>query len=189
MKLRYILWALIAVALVAAASLHRFASPIPTTLPGALAAVKEVEEWVKWLTQIQIAAIAVLLYIMLDKDTLTTRAMTPPIQISSAAGITSLSLSVFISSWLLSSLPSQLVRLHSLPANSPPSTQFDIYEISAFGWLRWPTLGNFMATVHWLWAFGLACLGATVLGLLLNRQRLAAAPVERSSSSTSKSGG
>jgi hypothetical protein len=175
MKPRYIFSALMVVALIFALSLYRFASPVATTLAGALASIKEVEEWVKWLTQIQVAALAVLLYVALDKDTLTTRAMTPSVQIFTATGMASLGFSIFLSSWLLSSLPSQLVRLHSMAATSPPSTQFDVYEMPAFGWLHWPTLGNFMSTVHWLWACGLLCLGATVLGLLLNRQKLAAA--------------
>lgn len=189
MKPRYILSALILVALIFALSLYRFASPVPTTLAGALASIREVEEWVKWLTQIQIAALAVLLYVALDKDTLTTRAMTPAIQVFTATGMASLGLSVFLSSWLLSSLPSQLVRLHSLSISSPPSTEFDVYEIPAFGWLRWPTLGNFMSSVHWLWACGLLCLGATVLGLLLNRQKLAAASSLSTPTSTEESDG
>lgn len=175
MRLRYVLLALGTVLLIAALSLYRFASPVPTTLNGALAAIKEVEEWVKWLTQVQLAALAVLLYVALDKDSLTTRAMTPALQFFTAAGMAALSLSIFLSSWLLSSLPSQLIRLHSKPADSSPSIEFDVYETPAFGWLPWPTLGNFMSTVHLLWACGLLCLGATVVGLLLNRRRLSEA--------------
>jgi hypothetical protein len=175
MKHKYVWLALLVVCLVAAFSIHRYAKPIPTSFEGAIAALKQIEEWAKWLTQVQLGALAVLLYIALDKDTLTTRAMTPLTQVSVAAGLISLSGSIFLSSWLLSSLPSQIVRIHSLPKSPPLSSAFDVYEVAAFGWLKWPTLGNLMSTVHTLWAFGLLCLGAAVLGLLVSRQRISAA--------------
>lgn len=175
MKLGHVLLAILLVCAVAAVSLNRYANPVPTNLAGALAALKQVEEWVKWLTQVQLAALAVLLYILLDKDRLTTRALSPIVQVFAVAGLAGLALSVFVSSWLLSALPSQLVRLHAVPSAASMSTQFDVYEVAAFGWLPWPTLGNLMSTVHWLWAVGLLALAATVVGLLLNRQRFAAA--------------
>lgn len=169
MKRRDILIALAIVFAVLALSLHRYASPVPTTQAGAIAALKQAEEWVKWVSQVQLAALGVLIYIILEKESLRIRALSRFIQAVAVTGLISLASSIFLSSWLLSSLISNAIRIHTKSNDLVPSVKYDVYEQPAFGWLDWPTLGNLLSSVHWLWACGLIALAATIVGLLLKR--------------------
>jgi hypothetical protein len=169
MKHRDILIALAIVLAVFALSLYRYASPSPTTQAGAIAALKQAEEWVKWVSQVQLAALGVLIYIILEKESLRMRALSRFIQTVAVTGLISLASSIFLSSWLLSSLISNAIRIHATSNDSVPSAKYDVYEQPAFGWLDWPTLGNFLSSVHWLWACGLVALATTIVGLLLKR--------------------
>ena len=169
MKRRDVLFALTIVLAILAFSLHRYASPTATTQAGAIAALKQAEEWVKWVSQVQLAALGVLIYIILEKDSLRLRALSRFIQTVAVTGLISLASSIFLSSWLLSSLVSNAIRIHAKGNDPVPDVKYDVYEQPAFGWLDWPTLGNFLSSVHWLWACGLIALATTIVGLLLTR--------------------
>lgn len=169
MKCRDVLLALGIVIAILAFSLNRYAIPVATTQAGAIAALKQTEEWVKWVSQVQLAGLGVLIYIILDKESLRLRALSRFIQTVAVTGLISLASSIFLSSWLLSSLISNAIRIHAAPPGSVLSVKYDVYEQPAFGWLDWPTLGNFLSSVHWLWACGLIALATTIVGLLLMR--------------------
>lgn len=178
MKPRDVFLSLALVLAMFAFSLHRYASPVARRQAGAIAALRQAEEWVKWVSQVQLAALGVLIYIVLDKESLRLRALSRFIQVVAVTGIISLAASIFLSSWLLSSLISNAIRVHAIASDPVPSAKYDVYEQQAFAWLDWPTLGNLLSSVHWLWACGLLALGITIVGLLLASRNDQPTPLE-----------
>lgn len=143
--------------------------PIPTTQPGAIQALNYMQEWAKWMAGIQTAALAVLVYVVFEKDSMNIRRLAPITMSCAFTAFVFLGAALFCSAWVLSSLPSQAVRVYSI-ADKSMNPLFDVYERPLYAWSRAISLGYLLALVHWLWGIGLFSLGATIGTLLFMRK-------------------
>ena len=147
----------------------RCASAIPTTKDAALVALLHIREWAKWMSGIQTATIASLLYLVFDRNSGAMRPLREAVRFVSLVALVFLGAGLFSSAWVLSSLSSHALRLGNICAPAL-SKKFDIYETGAFGWTPdWLTLGYLLSVTHWLWAVGLLAVGGTVISLMRPR--------------------
>ncbi len=152
----------------------RQASPIETTIDGAILALNHIQEWAKWMTGIEIGGLAALTYILFEKESMQVRAINPYTQLFALSSFLLLSVALFISAWIFSSLSSHAIRIHALADINIPTIRLDIYESSAFGWTqsskltKWITLGYMLNLAQWLWALGLTFMGITVGRLIFS---------------------
>ena len=147
---------------------QRYACVVPTSQAGALAALAHIQEWAKWMTGIQTAALAVLVYIVFEKDTVHIRELPSSVLFFVLMAFVFLGAALLCSSWIFSSLSSHAIRIYSSPLinNATISPDFDVYESPAFGWTTGLKLGHLLSAAHWLWVVGLVSL-SLALGKLL----------------------
>jgi len=137
------------------------------TREAALDALSHLETWAKWMAGIETAVVGGIVALLFKHD-----GAVPSLSLHEkrlAFGVfVSMGLALFCSAWVLSSLPSQALRLD--PQAGVPSVQNDIYENTLYGWMAnkkvgWLRLGLVMSLQHWLWVIGL-----TLAGLLFLRR-------------------
>ena len=167
----------------------RNANVIPTTREGGLAALAQVSDWAEWMAGIQTAALGGMALLVFDKDYAAVRALAGTPRFFALAAFCYLGAALFCSAWVLSSLPSLVIRLHAVivPLSSASgalrarravvgangqhslSGNFDVYEQPLFGWLgdkHFCTLGYLLALKHWLWSLGLLAMAIFVVSQL-----------------------
>lgn len=173
------------------ASMARIPNPAPTTLDGAVLALGHMEEWAKWMSGIQTAALGALGLLIL-KDAQKAAELRSTFEVTCAImTFVALGAGLFCSAWVLSSLPSMAIRLHSFPFEEDARcVQYDIYEQPLYGWLREKSpvqvsceakvtqsdssrvafsssnLGYMLTLQHYLWGIGLLSLAGSAYGVL-----------------------
>ena len=136
-------------------------NPSISNLDSARTALGQIQTWAQWMAGIQTAAIGAIGAIA------SPTAASPTVVVTARPwGIASfifLSLGLYFSAWVLSSVPSINIRLGRLSKNVS-SKEFDIHCWPSF---TWPggrfSLGLLMGLQHWCWALGLACFGVFAL--------------------------
>lgn len=153
----------------------RAVNPIETTRQGATDFLTHTAEWAKWMAGIQTAALGVLALAVLDKDYLYGRCLTSAQSVLAVSAFVLLGCALLTSAWVLSSIPSQAIRLHAVRAkDTERNSAFDIYEQPLYGWLVEPadrsekrklwretkvfTFGYLLTVQHSFWGIGLLCL-------------------------------
>lgn len=141
-----------------------YADVVVTSREGALAALDQIQVWTQWMTGIQTAALAMLVYIVFVKDSIKVRSLPSDVWFFVMTTFIFLGSALLCNSWIFSSLSSHSIRIYTvvLQEGGYLSPQFDIYESPAFGWTPWLTLGYLLSVAHWLWVVGLISLGAAV---------------------------
>lgn len=172
MKLWHIALVILLLIVVLCIASFNYASVIVTTREGALAALGHIQEWTKWMSGIQTAALTMLVYLVFVKDSVKVRALPPDVWFFVLVTFIFLGSALLCNSWIFSSLSSHSIRIYSvvLEEGGILSPQFDIYETPAFGWTPWLTLGYLLSVAHWLWVMGLVSL-AVAFGRLVFTER------------------
>ncbi|WP_230181233.1 hypothetical protein [Aquabacterium sp. CECT 9606] len=133
---------------------------------------------------IQTAALGVLALAVLDKDYLHGRSLSGMQSALAVCAFVLLGCALLASAWVLSSIPSQAIRLHAVLAKQTElNAAFDIYEQPVYGWLvkadgdqtkrdsRWATkvftFGYLLTVKHTFWVLGLLCLGGLAATIFL----------------------
>jgi hypothetical protein len=168
MARRNLIWAMILLCGAFVAATSRQANIIASTQEGALAALNHIEEWAKWMTGVQTAALAVLAFILFEKDSVNARPLPQGPTFFAFSAFLLLGVGLLLSAWIFSSISSHALRVYALTAEGPDA-RYDIYEDDAFGWTVDIPLGYILSAAHWLWAVGLICMGASVTQLLFRR--------------------
>jgi len=152
---------LLLVVLTLGISFIRFPSPLATSREGAVLALSYFQEWAKWMSGIQTAALGGLALLVFQDDTKVLKSMSGPQKFFSLSAFVFLALGLFLAAWILSSLPSLAVRIYH--RDSPDRhVQYDVYEQGVYGWSK-VKVGYLTTAQHWFWAFGLLSLGVYVL--------------------------
>jgi hypothetical protein len=141
-----------------------------TTSEGGVKAIELIQEWSKWMAGIQTAAFGAFAWLVFDKDAAAVKPLTDFQRFTATVGFVHLGSALFCTAWLLSALPSQVIRLHAAQTNSTRANVFDVYEQPLFGWWAKLKLGYMMTVMHWLWAIGLISLAAYCLSLLVDEK-------------------
>jgi hypothetical protein len=182
-----LIWGGLGIVVVLGVSNWRLPNKLSTTLTGATAALGHVQEWAKWMSGIQTAALGGLLFFVFNKDSGTLRAELPAHGVFAILTLIFLGGGLFASAWILASLPSMAIRIHGLPQGNrdlqaqghrahredgpndahtqegPASPDLDIYEQGLFGWSKSVSLGYVLTVQHWLWAIGLLAMATHIL--------------------------
>lgn len=161
-----LLIAVTSVALVLLISCFRKVKTDATTREGGTEALKQIQEWSKWMAGIQTAGFGVLALLVLNKDASALRAITDFQRFVAICGFVHLGGALFCTAWLLSALPSQSIRLHAAVTTDERAAEFDVYEQPLFGWSTRLKLAYMMTVLHWLWVVGLLALAAYCVSLL-----------------------
>lgn len=166
-----IVLALVAVLLITTGAYKLRPTSLTVDIKAARDALDHIADWSKWMAGIQTAAFAGLGLLVFDQDF--TKAQLPdPLLGIAAAAFVLLAAALLCTSWALAALPSLLLRLEVIHAETPaPSTEFDIYDQTLFGWmtgtpLAFGTLGVVLTVKHWCWFIGLVLLSIILLALL-----------------------
>jgi hypothetical protein len=156
------LWRVLTIAgLALLVSVARCPNPNVTSQDGAELALEYLLEWAKWMAGIQTAALGGLALLLRSEDK-APRPMTDQQRFFALSAFTLLGLALFITAWILSSLPSLAVRMHEHPSPRV-SERYDIYEQGLYGWMPSLKLAYFMTAQHWLWGLGLLSFGAFIV--------------------------
>lgn len=139
-------------------SIARCPNPNVTNQEGATLALEYLLEWAKWMAGIQTAALGGLA-LLLRSEGKTSGPITDQQRFFALSAFVFLGLGLFITAWILSSLPSLAVRMYEHPSPGV-SDRYDIYEQGLYGWMPSLKLAYFMTAQHWLWGLGLLSLGA-----------------------------
>jgi hypothetical protein len=132
----------------------------PTSLEGAKEVLSHIQEWAKWISGIQTLTIAALAWFVLgDKREITIRGETQ--YFFAILAFVCIGAALYFSAWILASVPSQSIRIHTHPANVP-GNHFDVYEQKLLG-RKGPTLGYFLTLNHWYWGVGLLSFGILIV--------------------------
>jgi len=170
---RWLLCALVSIILVLAASSALRALREPkadsTTLEGGVEALKLIQEWSTWMAGIQTAAFGAFAWLLFDKDTAAVKQITDFQLLTAVFGFVHLGSALFCTAWLLSALPSQVIRLYRVQETATRAKAFDVYEQPLFGWCKKIKLAYMMTVTHWLWAIGLISLAAYCVSLLVQK--------------------
>lgn len=170
-------FALVSLVLVVSAFGVANAETIATSRKGAESFLSYTADWAKWMAGIQTAALGVLALVTLDKDYLYGRELNDCQTALAVFTFVFLGSALLASAWVLSSIPSQVIRLHSVTAaDTEIKTEFDIYEQQLYGWAKKSpfTFGWLLTVKHILWVAGLFSLAALAITIHLNHP--AAAP-------------
>ena len=161
MKARYLGFVFLLLFLVLWLASLNYANVIVTSRDGALAALGQIQEWTKWMTGIQTAGLALLVYLVFVKDSVQVRQLPTIVWFFILTTFIFLGSALLCNSWIFSSLSSHSIRVYSvvLEPGAALSPEFDVYETPAFGWTPWITLGYLLSVAHWLWVVGLVSLG------------------------------
>ena len=135
---------------------------VPSTREGAKVALDHLQEWAKWMSGIQTAALAALGLLLFKEDTKRLLINTKWETLAAVCTFVLLGTALFASSWILSSLPSLAVRIYSHPDLPSLAPYYDIYEQRLFGWFPL-SVGYLLTLQHWLWALCLISFGANAL--------------------------
>lgn len=129
-----------------------------TTLDGAKEALVHIQEWAKWVSGIQTLTIAGLAWLFVDEDRKIT--LHGYESLFAALAFCCLGIALFVSAWILSSVPSLSLRIHEDGKNRFDS-QYDVYEQTMWGrgGLR---LGTLLTLNHWYWGWSLLSFGTIV---------------------------
>ncbi len=165
-----VLLALASIVLVLAFSALPRVTTDSTTREGGVEAIKLIQEWSKWMAGIQTAAFGAFAWLVFDKDAAAVKPLTEFQRFTAIFGFVHLGSALFCTAWLLSALPSQVIRLHGAVARSTRARVFDVYERPLFGWSTKLKLSYMMTVMHWLWAIGLISLAAYCVSLLVYKK-------------------
>lgn len=166
-----IAFALVSLVLVVSTFKVANAKKIATSRKGAESFLSYTADWAKWMAGIQTAALGVLALATLDKDYLYGRELNDCQTALAVFTFVFLGSALLASAWVLSSIPSQAIRLHSVTgADTEPKTEFDIYEQQLYGWVKKGpfTFGWLLTVKHILWVVGLLSLAALAITIHLN---------------------
>lgn len=129
---------------------------IATTKDGALTAISHIQHWAQWMAGIQTAALAGLALMVFDDKAPVLRPLPEPAPLFALASLLYLGAALFCSAWVMSSLPSQTIRIHAHQGkNSDLCEHFDVYEQKLYEAIWSPRLGYLLTLKHYLWAVGL----------------------------------
>lgn len=143
-------------------SLVRFPNPKATSEEGGELALQYLLEWATWMAGIQTAALGGLALFFRSEDK-TSKYITEKQRQFALSAFVFLGLGLFLTAWILSSLPSLAVRMHAPPAPGVDELyRYDVYEQDLYGWIPLK-LAYFMTAQHWFWALGLLSLGAYII--------------------------
>jgi hypothetical protein len=163
----------------------RASDPISTTRKGATEFLSQTSEWTKWMAGIQTAALSVLALAVLDRDYLYGRNLDEVQRGLAVFSFVFLGSALFASAWVLSSIPSQSIRLHAIEAaDTELKQEFDIYEQPLYGWMksggrpaqgenakpkRVFTFGYLLTVKHTLWVLGLLAVAGLAITIFVTR--------------------
>jgi hypothetical protein len=152
----------------------RKTNTVATTRKGATECLSYTAEWTKWMAGVQTAALGFLALAALDSDYLYGRSLGPCQNLLVVVTFFLLGSALLASAWVLSSIPAQSIRLHSVKASDDELKEaFDIYEQplwinanpeeaegSETGKRNVFTFGYLVTVKHTLWILGLLSAGA-----------------------------
>src|SRR5262249_10493491 len=108
-------------------------NPMSVTREAALDALSHLETWANWMAGIETAVVGGLVALLFKHEAATDPSLSF-YEKSLAFGVfVAMGLALFCSAWILSSLPSQALRLDPQPG--VPGIQNDIYENTLYGWM------------------------------------------------------
>ena len=172
-------------------------NPIDTTRKGATDFLSQTSEWVKWMAGIQTAALGFLALAVLDKDYLYGRNLNDFQRALAVFSFVFLGAALLASAWVLSSIPSQSIRLHAIKAGDTDlKPDFDIYEQPLYGWMKDHGLGKNKSTnpktvftfsyllivKHTFWILGLFSVAGLAITIYLTPPPKNAAPEQSTGS-------
>lgn len=153
------------IAVLLAAAVRR-RNVIATTQKGADEALKHISEWSKWMAGIQTTAIAGLAFLVMDEEAAGVHRLPDPAAFFALAGFGLLGIALYFNAWVISSLPSQAIRVHADMPSNDKLAFYDVYEQPLFGWSRQVHLGYVLNAKHWLWGHGLLAVGLFFISLM-----------------------
>lgn len=151
----------------------RQANPLDTFVENAKDALSHIQEWAKWMAGLQTAAIAGLWLLLTEKDSSHFIKLDDCQKVLALSGFIFLGAAILCSGWVLSSVPTQIIRLPRYNTIKP-SKIYDIYEQPLYGYLnsikqfKSIKLGDLLSLNHWYWATGLICLATLVSYKFIN---------------------
>lgn len=149
---------------------------VPSTIKGATLALERMEEWAKWMSGIETAAVAGLMYSLLDENKKLISISNRSKDLAIGAGFF-LGLALLIAAWIFSSISSLAIRIHS--SDEDYAIQgYDIGEAIMYAKPWIPVRVGFLVIFHhWCWAIGLVSFAAyTINNLFLQPVTPAASP-------------
>jgi hypothetical protein len=161
----YVAFAVLAVVVGLCVSVFRNPNKVKTTRAGAELALNHLQEWSKWMSGIQTAALGGLGLMTFDCKSGSLLQADDAARGFAVAAAVLLGAALFCSAWVLSALPSLAIRIYA-ETEKEPSAKFDVYEMPLFGWLKeYVHVGYLLTAQHWLWGLGLLALGGFLLSI------------------------
>lgn len=141
--------------------------PISCTRNGAILTLNYLNEWAKWMTGIESAALGALGFLVFG-DKKEPLDLTYFESLFAWLSLFFLGFALITSAWILAALPSIATRIHQ-GTDDTSHPDFDVLEKSIFARTS-PKLGFVVTIHHWLWGLGLLSLGSFAVAAYVFRE-------------------
>lgn len=134
---------------------------IPTTKEGALAALEQTQDFIKWLAAIETAVLGGLAAFVFGGAQGAARSLDADATSYAIASTVLLGLALIFAGWVLTSLGSVTARIHASTTRDS-SVEFDILNMPLAARVPWILLGSVKTIHHGLWVFGISLAAACI---------------------------